>query len=45
MAIGGGLAVTDRRFALRVRERRDAIETKKQASIVAALPTEAVKGS
>jgi len=45
MAIGGGLAVTDRRFALRVRERRDAIETEKKADIVAALPTAAVKGS
>jgi cytochrome c-type biogenesis protein CcmF len=44
MAIGGGLAVSDRRYALAARKEREAKETLKPAevpsSVVASVPTE-----
>jgi hypothetical protein len=44
MALGGGLAVSDRRYALAARKEREARETMKPAevpsTVVASVPTE-----
>jgi cytochrome c-type biogenesis protein CcmF len=45
MAIGGGLAVSDRRYALRARKTRDPIQTERNETIAPALQTVLVKRS